>query len=191
MKLNKEKEKIEEEPETTKVIGNEMFFYSEVTPESILEFTEKFKILEIDLLKKAADLSDYKPSIKVNIMSEGGDMFAGLAAMNILEKSRVEVITVAQGSCCSAATFMFMGGKKRLIGRNAYMLIHQLSTDFWGKYEELKSEMKTCDKFMDMIKMIYTSRSKIPEKKLNKLMKKDLYLEPTKCVKYGIAHDID
>jgi len=47
--------------------------------------------------------------------------------------------------------------------------------------------MKTCDKFMDMIKMIYTSRSKIPEKKLNKLMKKDIYQV---FIYYAKLHDI-
>ena len=48
------KDEDDEEIETTKVIGNEMFFYGDVSNESILEFIEKFKKLEAWLLRIAA-----------------------------------------------------------------------------------------------------------------------------------------
>lgn len=186
------KEETEETTTTVKTIGNEMFFYGEITPESILEFTESFKKLEIDVLKKAADMIGYLPSIRLHIMSEGGDLFSGIAAMNVIEKSRVNIITIAQGSCCSAATFMLLGGKERLMGLNAQVLIHQIATgEFWGNYEELKDEMKSCTKFMKAIKDIYMKKTKIPERKFKKLMKKDIYLPSSKCLKYKIVHGID
>jgi ATP-dependent protease ClpP protease subunit len=181
-----------EEPEVVKAIGNEMFFYGEISQETVLEFIEKFKKLEIDMLKHAADIIDFKPTIKVHIMSEGGDLFAGIAAMNVIEKSRVKVITVAQGACCSAATFLLLGGSERRMGLNAHILIHQLSTgEFWGKFEELKDEVRSCAKLMKAVKLIYMKKSKIPEKKFKKLMKKDIYLSATKCLKYKIVHAID
>ena len=192
LSLNKEKVvEIEQEPECTKTIGNEIHFYAEITPESTLEFVENFRNLEVHLLKQKADLIGYEPEIRIHIMSEGGDMFSGLLLKNILEKSRVKVITIAQGACCSAATFMFLGGSERRMGENAYLLIHQLSTDFWGKYQDLKNEMKSCDKFMAAIKKMYMSKTEIPEKKFEKLMKKDLFLSASKCLKYKIAHGID
>jgi|TARA_B100001094_G_scaffold330978_1_gene397753 ATP-dependent protease ClpP protease subunit len=181
----------EEEPDVTKTIGNEIHFYGEITPENTLEFVEQFRKLEIHLLKQKADLIGYVPKIRVHIMSEGGDMFSGFTLKNVLEKSRVKVVTIAQGACCSAATFMFLGGNERLMGENAYLLIHQLSTEIWGKYHELKSEMKSCDKFMTSLKKMYMNKTKIPEKKFKKLMKKDLYLSASKCLKYEIAHGID
>ena len=127
--MNAVKERAEEEePSTTKVIGNEIHFYGEITSENSLEFIAAFRNLEIKLLKHKAELVGYEPEIRVHIMSEGGDMFSGLAMKNILETSRVKVITIAQGACCSAATFMFLGGAERRMGPNAYILIHQLST---------------------------------------------------------------
>ena len=181
----------EDEPEYTKTIGNEIHFYGEITVENTLEFVESFRKLEIRLLKQKALLIGYEPEIRVHIMSEGGDMFSGLALKNLLEKTRVKVITIAQGACCSAATFMFLGGSERRMGENAYLLIHQLSTEFWGKYQELKDEMKSCDKFMNALKKMYTAKTEIPEKKFKRLMKKDLYLSASKCLKYKIAHAID
>jgi len=183
--------KEQEENDSIKVIGNEILYYGDIDRENALEFVEKFKKLEIDLLKKAAELVGYEPMIRVHIMSEGGDVFAGLNMMNVLERSRVKVITIAQGSCCSAATFVLLGGAERRMGKNAYCLIHQISTEMWGNFNELKNEMKSNDKLMKMLKEMYLSKTKIPETKFKTLMKRDIYLPPDKCLKYGIVSVIE
>jgi ATP-dependent protease ClpP protease subunit len=87
---------------------------------------------------------------------------------------------------------MLLGGSERRMGINAQILIHQISTgEFWGNYEDLKDEMKSCTKFMKAIKDIYMKKTKIPEKKFKKLMKKDIYLPSAKCLKYKIVHATD
>ena len=111
--------------------------------------------------------------------------------MNVLETARVKVVTIAQGSCCSAATFVLLGGSERRMGRNAYVLIHQLSTEMWGNFQELKHELKSTDKFMKMLKKMYLSKTEIPEKKFKRLMRKDIYLSPEACLKYKIVDAVD
>jgi ATP-dependent protease ClpP protease subunit len=185
------KEEESEVTETVKITGNEILFYGDVDRENALEFVEKFKKLEIELLKKKAELFGYEPLIRVHIMSEGGDIFAGMNMMNVLETSRVKIHTIAQGSCCSAATFMLLGGSERRMGRNAYVLIHQISTEMWGNFQELKHELKSTDKFMRMLKKMYLEKTQIPDKMLKKLMKKDIYLSPKDCLKYGIVHALE
>ena len=185
------KEEETEVEECVKVIGNEILFYADVDRENALDFVEKFKKLEIDLLKKKAELFGYEPIIRVHIMSDGGDIFSGMTLMNTLESSRVKVITIAQGSCCSAATFMLLGGSERRMGRNAYVLIHQISTEMWGNFQELKHELKSTDKFMKMLKKMYLEKTKIPEKKFKRLMKKDIYLSPSDCLKYKIVDAVE
>ena len=182
----------EDDFKTTRIIGNEMFFYSDVTTDDILEFTEELKKLENKLLKQAIDFPGFKPEIRINICSDGGEMFAGLSAMNVIEKCRVKVVTIAQGACCSAASFMLLGGHERRMGKNAHVLIHQLSTNgFWGKFEDLKNEMDSCSKFMDMITKVYGEKTEIPEKEFKKLMKKDIYLNVEECLKYNVVTSID
>lgn len=183
--------KEQEENESIKVIGNEILYYGDIDRENALEFVEKFKKLEIELMKRAAELVGYEPMIRVHIMSEGGDVFAGLNMMNVLERSRVKVVTIAQGSCCSAATFVLLGGAERRMGKNSYCLIHQISTEMWGNFNELKNEMKSNDKLMKMLKDMYLTKTKIPETKFKTLMKKDIYLSPDKCLKYGIVSAIE
>ena len=182
----------EEDFKITRVIGNEILYYGEITDEDILEFVEEFKKLEIKLLKQKAELIGYEPVIRVHICSGGGDLFAGLSAMNILEKSRVKVITIAQGECGSAATFLLLGGHERRIVKNPNIIITKISTTgFWGKYEEVKDEMKMCDKLMDMVKKTYLEKTSIPDKQLKKLMKRDMYLNPEECIKYDVVRGLD
>tara|TARA_B100001113_G_scaffold26388_1_gene19160 strand:+ start:2073 stop:2651 length:579 start_codon:yes stop_codon:yes gene_type:complete len=181
-----------DEFKVSRVMGNEIFYCGEITDVDILEFIEDFKKLEIELLKKKAELIGYEPVIYVHICSEGGDLFAGISAMNIIEKSRVKVVTIAQGVCCSAATFLLLGGHERHIGKNAHVLIHQITTNgFWGKYEELKDEMKSCDKFMDMVIKTYKEKTTIPQKQFKKIMKRDMYLDAQECIKYNVVDSID
>ncbi len=177
--------------ECIKVVGNELLFYGDVNVENALTFVEKFKKLEVDLLKKKAELVGYDPQIRVHILSDGGDVFSGMNMMNILQSSRVKVVTIAQGACCSAATFVFLGGSERRMGQNAYLLIHQISTEFWGKFQELRDEVKTSEQMMKTIKKLYMSKTKIPERTFKKLMRKDIFLPASKCLKYKIVHAVD
>jgi ATP-dependent protease ClpP protease subunit len=187
----KDDETTEETETVVKISGNEILFYGDVDRENALQFVEKFKKLEIELLKKKAELVGYEPTIRVHINSDGGCIFSGMNLMNVLESSRVKVVTIAQGSCCSAATFMLLGGSERRMGRNCFLLIHQISTEMWGNYEDLKHELKSTDKFMAMIKSMYMAKTQIPEKKFKKLMRKDIYLSPKDCIRYKIVDQVE
>jgi len=177
-----------EEHDVVRVNGCDIYYYGEVETESTLEFLYEFKKLEVDLLKKAVELPGYTPTIRVHIHSDGGDVFSGLSIMDTLKSSRVNVVTIAEGTCCSAATFILLGGGERLMGKHSFILIHQLSSGFLGKYTELRDEMKTCKKIMSKIKTLYTNETTIPKEKLSQYMKRDIYLGYDECIKYGIVH---
>ena len=191
MKASNENECLPEIYFEVKVIDTEIYFFGDVTTESMLEFIEKFKILEKSLLKKAIDLPGYSPEIKVILNSPGGDVFSGLSAMNIIESSKVKVITVASGICASAATFLLLASPERYMTKNATILIHQISTDgnSWS-FEDLKTEFKCCEKLMTMLIDIYKTNTKIPKKMFRKLMKRDIYLFAEECIKWNIVKGI-
>jgi|TARA_B100001142_G_scaffold29953_1_gene26618 ATP-dependent protease ClpP protease subunit len=178
----------DEEESSVRTVGCDIYYYGDVDRDTTLDFLEAFKKLETDLLKKSIDLPGYTPTIRVHIHSDGGDVFSGLNAMNTLTNSRVKVITIAEGTCCSAATFILLGGSDRRMGRHAFILIHQLSSGFFGKYQEMKDEMKSCKKIMRTIKDLYRSETSIPKEKLDEFMRKDVYLNYDECLSYGIVH---
>ena len=163
--------------EYIKVEGPDVFFYCDVSVESVAELCTVVKKVEREF---------YESIVRVHIHSDGGDLHAGLAAMDFLKSCKSRVVTIAEGMCASAATFIFLGGDERIVCPNAYLLIHQLGSEFWGKYEEMKDEMQHCERLMKHMKRIYLRETNLPEAKLDKLMKRDLYLSYKKCVKYGI-----
>jgi ATP-dependent protease ClpP protease subunit len=70
------------------------------------------------------------------------------------------------------------------------MLIHQLSSEFWGKMSEITDEYKNLTNVMDKITKMYKKYSKLTPKKLEKLLKHDLWLDAKKSIKYGLADEI-
>ena len=73
---------------------------------------------------------------------------------------------------------------------HAFMLIHQLSSMSWGKYEELKDSMQNNDLLMETIKNLYIERTKIPKKELEEMLKRDLWWDAKTCLKYGLIDEI-
>jgi len=130
---------------------------------------------------------DMVPTINLHIQSDGGDLNAGLGCMDFLRRLKPRVVTIAEGMCASAATFLCLGGDERIVTQNSYILIHQLGSEFWGKYENMKDEMKFCDQLMKQMKKIYLRETSIPESKLDRLMQRDLYMSYKKCVRYGLT----
>lgn len=173
----------DEEPELNiQVFENEIYFYEEVSDESILR-------LNIELRK----LARLKPaSITLFINSTGGDVFAGFSALDHIRGSPVPVTTVADGLCCSAATLLLLGGHTRLVKEHSHVLIHQISTESsaWAKFEDLKDEIKNLETLMSKMVDVYRQCTELPEKKLARMMKHDIYLSSDNCIKYGIASGI-
>jgi ATP-dependent protease ClpP protease subunit len=179
----------EEEYEYIKVINNEIYFYCDVSSDSVLELNVALKKLERDLRLKRVELGEYSdPTIRVFIHSDGGELYAGLSAMDHIKSTKAKVVTIADGCCASAAAMMMLGGHERLVTKNGYVLIHQLGTDAaWGKYEDLKDEMENCNKLMEHLKDIVRSVTSLPDKKLNRMMKHDIMLPAESCIKYGVV----
>jgi len=124
------------------------------------------------------------------INSGGGSITAGISSMDTILRCKVPVHTYVDGFCASAATFLSVVGKKRYMSRNSYMLIHQLSSNFWGKYSEFEDEKQNLDLMMETIKNVYKEYTKVPMKKINEILKHDLLWDARTCLKYGLIDEI-
>ena len=187
--LKDEDENCEYEEENIKVLNNDIYFYSDVTTESILELTVAIKKLTNDLLIKNITYGVEIP-INLHINSVGGDVYAVLSILNLLENNKIDINTIIEGQACSAATILSLFGTNKYITRNSYMLIHNISSDFWGKMHEIEDEMKNLMLLTKDIKKIYKTYSNISVKQLDTLLKKDLLLDAGTCLKYGLVDDI-
>ena len=184
----------EPEFEFVKVQGSDIYFHCDVSEESVLELNLKVKKLATELRHKHLDLGldHVKPEIRVFIKSDGGDLHAGLSAMDCLTSLKsVKVRTIADGVCASAATFLLLGGRTRYMTPNSFVLIHQLNMDGqWGKFEDFKDQMANLEQFMDKFRKIYMKETSVPENKLNKLLKRDVYMDSKRCLEWGVVDAI-
>ena len=171
--------------------NNRIYYYSEVSRQKILVLNKNLKTLNDNLLNQAQLLDLKEPAnIYLHVNSFGGSVFAGLAAVDYVKSCEVPVITIVEGCAASAATLFSVVGAHRQIRNNSFMLIHQISSGMWGKYEELKDSIDNCDLFMQIIKDIYNEHTKIPKKKLNEILKHDLWFDAETCLEYGLVDEI-
>ena len=170
---------------------NRLYFYSEVSRSKVLQLNKEIRNLNLDITHTSNILSlENKANIYLHISSYGGSVFAGLAAVDYIRKSEVPITSIIDGSAASAATLMSIVAKERYIHEHSFMLIHQLSSGLWGKYDELKDDMKNNDLLMKTIKGLYQEHTKIPKTKLNQILKHDLWFDAKTCLRYGLVDDI-
>lgn len=160
-----------------KVVDNSIFFHAEVDEESVLKL--------ITILHKMRDSKE----LTIFIKSDGGDLYSGLCAMDHISLSPAHITTVADGLCASAASIMLLGGDSRYIMPSARILIHQISSEFSGNFEEFRAERRNLKSLMSQVRKLYKTKTKIPDEELEKYMHTDVDISSSKCVEYRIVDD--
>jgi ATP-dependent Clp endopeptidase proteolytic subunit ClpP len=169
---------------------NKIYYYAGVNRESAAELNKKIGELQVRSFTMANNLDVEPYPIHLHINSGGGSIISGIASMDTILRCKVPVYTYVDGFAASAATFLTIVGNKRFISRHSYMLIHQLTSNFWGKYSEFQDAKQNLDLMMDTIKNVYKKYTKVPVRKLNEILKHDLMWDAETCLKYGLVDEI-
>ena len=178
-------------PQILEVVNNRIYFYADIEKENVLKLNKTLMELDADHVSTMVLNSDKElRSIFLYVNSYGGSVFDGLSAMDQLNLTKSPITTVVDGVSASAATFLTLQGKTRLIKQNAFMLIHQISSSCWGKYDDFKDEMDNLDKLMEIVRKIYLEKTNLTKTKLDGILKHDLYFNAKECVKFGMVDDI-
>ena len=173
----------------TKSVENNIYFYGDILESNALELNAA--LFELDKkLSISGVFLDVKPIINLRINSYGGSLFAGLATVDVIRNLNSEVHSYVEGAAASAATIISVACNKRYIGKYSKMLIHQLSSGIYGKYTELEDDMENNKHLMTTIKSIYKQYTKLPMKKLDEILKHDLWFDSKTCLDYGLVDEI-
>ena len=173
----------------TRVVENNVYFYGDILETNALELNST--LYEIDKkLGVTSQFLDIKPHINLRINSYGGSLFAGLATVDCIRNLNCDVHSYVEGAAASAATIISTVCAKRFIGKYSKMLIHQLSSGAYGKYTELEDDMENNKHLMETIKTIYKEHTRLPMKKLDEILKRDLWFDSKTCLKHGLVDDI-
>ena len=172
------------------VQDNKIYFYSEVSRPKILALNKSIVRVGNSIKNRSQVLGASDVPIELHICSYGGSVFSGFAAVDYILNSQAPVHSYIDGCAASAATIMSVVADERYMHRHSFMLIHQLSSGMWGNYEALRDSMENCDTLMETIRAIYDKHANIPKKELNDILKRDLWFDAEKCLKYGLVDHI-
>lgn len=178
--------------ETTLVnsVKNHIYFYSGVNTKSCMNLNMEIRKVANDLMTNRNNFQNLDNYIYIHINSFGGSVFAAMSTIDTIINCPVPIVTIIEGAAASAATLISVVADYRVITKNSFMLIHQLSSSTWGKMEDLEEEMENLRKLMDKIKSIYTDKTKLRGIELEEILKHDIWWDCKKCLEVGLVDKI-
>ena len=131
---------------------------------------------------------------EIVLNSPGGDVLHGLALFDdlIALKEQGHKITVTvRGVAASMGGILLQAGTERVIGKNAHILIHEISTGAVGKLSEIEDEAKFCEQLSKQLLDILADRSTMTAAQIKRRWRKyDWWLTAEEAVELGFADRI-
>lgn len=163
-------------------MGSYMYF-DDVTQESSKALVE--------FIIKANFVFPSTSTLSILINSYGGDVYAGFAAIDVMEVSRLPIQTVGIGAICSMASLMFVAGApgKRIMSRNSYIMTHNYQEEFGGGYHDFVAMRKTQDDMYNRFVNHFVRRSNMTEKQVKSVLlaPTDRWITAKEALKFGLC----
>ena len=141
------------------------------------QFAKEFTALDVD-------------RINLYINSYGGEVYDGVAILNVIRRAKAHVRIQVDGIAASAASFIAMGGDELVMGRNAELMIHDASSIVWGNAEEMTKEAGSLDRISDNIAAVYAERAGGDVSDWRAAMKAETWYSAEEAVAAGLADSI-
>lgn len=139
--------------------------------------------------------------LEIVFCSQGGSVIDGMRLFDYilwLRKKGHKITTAALGEAASMAGILLQAGDVRVMGREAWVLIHEAAFGAQGKTGDMEDRVKWVKRVQERILNIFAERSQgcDPEKPLTKQQiktrwhKTDWWLSSEECLKHGIVDEV-
>jgi len=140
--------------------------------------------------------------ITIIFTSPGGEVVAGMALFDYLTELRADghyLTCIAHGIAASMAGILLQAGDRRVVGKESWVLIHQVQASAMGSWGDLQDRMKWLDKVQDRILDIFAHRSASVTGKSFAVQRRlfaknwertDWWLSSDECLELGVADEI-
>ena len=131
----------------------------------------------------------YEP-ITLHIQSPGGSLRQALHLVDVIKEMQTEVHTVVDGFAASAATLISISGTfgKRSMHHSSCMLIHEASTDLpKGTSSQIQIMNTNIQAAQRRVVQMYESHTRLRGVALEEELKRDLILDASTCLAYGLV----
>ena len=161
-------------------------FWNEVNEDTVKEC-----IAELSLWHRQSP----KCPITIVLNSPGGSVVEGLALYDFLmglRRKRHHLTVIVLGEAASMGGVLLQVGNTRVMGRNAFLMIHEISYGAYGKSAEHRDEMALVKKMESKLLRILTKRSTFSVRELRaRWERKDWWLDAKEAVANGFVDKID
>lgn len=128
------------------------------------------------------------------ICSEGGDMSAAFALIDVMRSSSIPIKTVGLGMIASAGLMIFIAGapKRRVLTPNTSIMSHQFAWGTSGKIHELFATVKEFELTHQRMIDLYRECTGLDDEKIRAVLlpPQDVYLSATEALDYGICDHV-
>jgi ATP-dependent Clp protease protease subunit len=145
-----------------------------------------YEINEEDVKKQTAD------PIKLIINSAGGEIYSGLALIDVINTSLTPIYTICHGSAMSMGLIVFAAGHHRTASPNATFMYHEAMYGLEGKTAYHKQEIKEANRIDKICDDFLLSKTKLTQKLLNnvKNTQAEWYFDAKTALKYDVVNEI-
>lgn len=175
---------------TCYTMNNHIYFNDDITMESVTVLNRSIRELQNDLIILGIKNDIEPPPIKLHLTTYGGLVYAAFSVIACIKSSKIPVHTIIDGYAASAGTLISVCGARRYIHRHSSMMIHELSAGMWGRMSVMEEKMEDLKKMMEKLKEIYTTHTKLTNKKLDKILTKDSDWYAEECLANGLVDEI-
>lgn len=134
---------------------------------------------------------DPDTAIEIVFTSPGGECLAGLGLYDFvrdLVKQGARVETRAVGYACSMAGILLQSGATRSISRNSWIMIHEVSSQTWGKLSEISDDVAFSKRLQGQCYAILASRSTLSEAEIReRSLRKDWWISAREARALGLV----
>lgn len=128
------------------------------------------------------------------ICSEGGDLNAAFALIDVMNSSRIPIKTVGLGQIASSGLLVFLSGSpgRRVLTPNTSIMSHQFSWGSDGKVHELFATMKEFELIQQRMVNLYKKTTRLDDDVIKSVLlpPQDVYLSAEEALKYNICDHI-
>lgn len=181
----------EEEPsEEINRENNHVYFYTAIDRTTVSCLNRILREAEEYCIVMGLRLRMEAIPIYLHLYSEGGSVHSAFSTIDVIRRLKVPVYSVIEGATASAGTLISIVCEKRFICPMGHMLIHQLSSACWGKMAEITDEYNNLKEIMKKIRELYLQYTHLSSKKLDELLRHDLWLDAKQSISYGLADEV-
>lgn len=153
----------------------------EITDKSYKKFSKKLYELEFNSPEE---------TITIELNSEGGEAMAALAYSARIRRCKAPIIIIAYGLVASAAVLILAAGETRLMSKEAWVMVHEDSSDFSGKTGEIERRAKHMRRLENQWNKLLTEYTTTDEDHWDYLALNETYLCAGECRDLGLVDEI-